>query len=135
MKRISKSKENKRLYRLLLGIAILSLANGNIVQAEGSTDNDYTYKLINGYTEIEITKYNGSDDMIVIPGEIDGTKVTSIGDEAFDGCTSLRKVVFKNKELILSGNFTNCPLLKTAGPIGGNYNIEYPWLKCTVSGH
>lgn len=89
LKRISKSKENKRLYRLLLGIAILGLANGNIVQAEGSTDNDYTYKLINGYTEIEITKYNGLDTVIVIPGEIDGKNVTSIGDGAFDSCSSV----------------------------------------------
>jgi len=44
----------------------------------------YEYKLIGeSTTDIEITKYNGSDKNVVIPSEIDGYIVKAIGDRAF----------------------------------------------------
>ena len=44
----------------------------------------YEYKLIGeSKTDIEITKYNGSDKNVVIPSEIDGYIVKAIGDRAF----------------------------------------------------
>ena len=55
--------------------------------------------------------------------------VTSINARGttFRGCTKLKHVVIKSKNLLTigSGCFGNCDLLKTAGPIGGNYDIEY----------
>jgi hypothetical protein len=38
---------------------------------------------------VAITKYNGSAAQVAIPDEINGIPVTSIGEKAFSGCTSL----------------------------------------------
>ena len=45
----------------------------------------------------------------------------------FRNCRNLSHVVIRSKSLIYvgSGNFGGCPLLTSAGPIGGNYSIEY----------
>ena len=44
----------------------------------------YEYALVEGSTtDIIITKYNGSDENLVIPAEIDGYKVVAIGNRAF----------------------------------------------------
>ncbi|MCH5324199.1 MAG: leucine-rich repeat protein [Eubacterium sp.] len=46
---------------------------------------DYEYDFLNDGT-IEITWYSGDETELVIPSEIDGYKVTSIGDFAFEYC-------------------------------------------------
>ena len=51
---------------------------------------DYTYTTNAG--QITITGYTGSGGAVTIPGTIDGLPVTSIGDNAFSGRTSLTKV-------------------------------------------
>jgi len=43
-------------------------------------------------SEITITGYVGDKTEVVIPGEINGKKVTTIGDRAFNDCTSLTSV-------------------------------------------
>ena len=48
---------------------------------------DFEYTVLDDGTA-EITKYNGTDAKVDIPGEIDGKKVTSIGGWAFQNCTS-----------------------------------------------
>lgn len=50
--------------------------------APGLSFNGYEYS-VDGDGGICITKYNGSEKELVIPGEIDGKKVTSIGKMAF----------------------------------------------------
>jgi hypothetical protein len=56
----------------------------NTCSAEGCEAQLYEYKLIGeSTTDIEITKYNGSDKNVVIPSEIDGYVVKAIGDRAF----------------------------------------------------
>lgn len=42
--------------------------------------------------EITITKYTGNDTEVIIPPEIDGMPVTSIGKSAFHNCSSLTSV-------------------------------------------
>ena len=46
------------------------------------TYNDFTYSVLSDNT-IEIIAYNGTETQIVIPEEIDGMKVSSIGEKAF----------------------------------------------------
>ncbi len=54
--------------------------------------------------------------------------VTSIGAKAFSGCTALSHVVIPASATSFGSNvFLSCSLLKTAGPTGGGYNIEYGW--------
>ena len=72
--------------------------------------------------------------VIISPG------VTSIGAYAFSGCSTLTHVtipgsVNKIENTEYNGNgwflthfvFNGCGNLKTAGPIGGGYNIEFGW--------
>jgi hypothetical protein len=41
---------------------------------------------------VHITKYTGTDTNVVIPQEINGRPVVSIGDDAFEGCTDLTSI-------------------------------------------
>lgn len=59
--------------------------------------------------------------------------VTSLGKSAFDGCLSLEKVIIPENVTIsfevnsYGCSFTDCPKLKSAGPIGSGCNIEFGW--------
>ena len=56
-------------------------------------ETDYTkfnYSISNG--EVEITGYKGKDTVIKIPSKIEGYPVTSIGYQAFSGCTGLTSI-------------------------------------------
>lgn len=65
-------------------------------------------------TGIEITKYIGTFSEVVIPNEILGYPVTSIGDNAFFNCTSLKNIDFGcNVESIGSQAFYGCSNLKS----------------------
>ena len=54
--------------------------------------------------------------------------VTELNSSVFNGCTGLTKVILRNPNLKLGEFvFSGCTQLKTAGPIGGDYNIEFAW--------
>ena len=55
------------------------------------TSGDYKYEVVNG--GCKIVKYTGSDSNLIIPNEIDGKAVLSIGDFSFYNCTSLTSVI------------------------------------------
>ncbi|MGM9946705.1 leucine-rich repeat domain-containing protein [Floccifex sp.] len=59
-----------------------------------------------------MTKYNGDGGDIVIPSEINGNSVTTIGTSAFSGCSSLSNVTIENgiKSIGLCA-FLNCEQL------------------------
>lgn len=60
---------------------------------------------------------------ITIPGS-----VTVIGDGAFSDCAGLTKVTIPGSVTSIGyGAFSGCPGLKSAGPIGGGYDIEFGW--------
>ena len=68
-----------------------SLTVSAVNENPGSAAEDFEYvKMENG--TISITRYKGNDSHAVIPGTIDGKKVTSIGSSAFSGCTGLAGV-------------------------------------------
>ena len=54
-------------------------------------DNGFYFKALEDNT-LEIVAYSGEDKELTIPSEIDGYKVTSIGKNAFEGCTSLTSI-------------------------------------------
>ncbi|EDO57151.1 leucine-rich repeat domain-containing protein [Clostridium sp. L2-50] len=58
--------------------------------AESKTYNGFMYE--EKESEITITGYVGDKTEVVIPGEINGKKVTTIGDRAFNDCTGLTSV-------------------------------------------
>ena len=56
------------------------------------------------------------------------SSVTRIGDYAFRSCNSLTSITIPSSVKEIGGHaFNDCPNLKTAGPIGGGYNIEFGW--------
>ena len=56
------------------------------------------------------------------------SECTSIGRYAFQGCVDLPNIVIPEKVRNMGfGVFSGCELLKTAGPTGHGYDIEYGW--------
>ena len=54
---------------------------------ETYTSGDYTYTLINEYTEVNITGYSGSETELKLPSELDGKRVSAVGNGAFRSFT------------------------------------------------
>ena len=57
-----------------------------------------------------------------------GSNVNSIGDGAFMNCSALMKLVIPANVAEVGWNaFEGCTGIKSAGPIGGDYDFEYGW--------
>ena len=82
----------------LLSVLILALLGCSCVlgESEAGTQKlscgDYDYVLLEDGTA-SITGYHGSAAELSIPEELDGRRVSSIGDYAFIGCTTLTSIV------------------------------------------
>ncbi len=75
----------------MAGFAGIELPDvGFDLTAEAATQGDFEYYVSGG--KAEITDYTGSATELVIPSELGGYPVTSIGDYAFLDCTSLTSV-------------------------------------------
>ena len=97
---MSKMRFKKGVALLLSALMAFSVCSAAVVSAgavestavsSGDTLGDYEYTVLEDGT-VEITGYIGSDTEIVIPSEIEGKSVTSIGWYAFYGCTGLTSV-------------------------------------------
>ncbi len=117
-------------------MAVTVSAEENTAVAYSSSDTktwgDYDYQVLDDGT-VEIMHYKGSDTNLVIPSEIDGKKVTSIGnlygnrgiisveipnsvknigDGAFDGFSSLKNIIIPDSVTSIgSCAFENCTSL------------------------
>ena len=68
---------------------------------------DYEYKVLSDGTA-QITRYNGSDEVLVIPSKIDGITVTVLGTESFDRKTFKQVTIPDTVTIISSYAFTGC---------------------------
>ena len=69
---------------------------------------EYEYSVTEDGT-VEITRYNGNNNNVVIPNKIEGKNVTSIGEYAFESCTSITSVTISNKVTNIGDYaFENC---------------------------
>ena len=72
------------------------------------TSGNYEYILLPDGTA-EIRKYTGEEKELAIPVELDGTKISAIGDYAFSTCLSLQSVIIPdNVTSIGDGAFMAC---------------------------
>lgn len=116
---MSKKRFKKGLTLLLSALMVLSVCSAAAVSvgavestavSSGTTlvFGDYEYTVLDDGT-VEITGYNDSDTEIVIPSEIEGMKVTSIGYGAFYNCTGLTSVTIPDSVTTIGNTaFENC---------------------------
>ena len=71
-------------------------------------ENVYRYQELEDGT-VEITGYSGEDTVLTIPDEINGKRVTSIGNWAFEACSGLTKITIpRGVTSIEEGAFLRC---------------------------
>lgn len=78
-------------FLLALALVITMASTGFVFSASAETYNDFEYEVLENGT-IEITEFNGSTADLIIPSEINGKTVSSIGDYAFAGIITLNSV-------------------------------------------
>ena len=89
--------QNKTIASLLAIIMVMSTATFTVVDLSAGSvlalsSGDYDYQVIDNNTAVEITGYHGTGGSAVIPFEIGKLPTVVIGDDAFNGCTSLTAV-------------------------------------------
>ena len=92
---------------------------------------DFEYSVYN--ERVTITGYNGTRSNLIIPGEIKGYRVTSIGGSAFEGCSSLTSINIPDGVTSI-GNcaFEDCTSLTSINIPDGVTSIGYDVFKdCT----
>ncbi|MBP1562364.1 MAG: leucine-rich repeat domain-containing protein [Oscillospiraceae bacterium] len=73
-----------------------------------SPASDFEYKFKEELGGIEITEYNGKNEVIRIPAKIDGKNVTSIGEDAFVGCVGITSIIIPNGVTTIGKNALSC---------------------------
>ncbi|SDA20147.1 Leucine rich repeat-containing protein [Ruminococcus sp. YE71] len=88
-----------------------AVTNLTAISASADTFEDLTYEIKEDNT-VSITDYTGSDKVIVIPSDINGMKVTSIGDDAFLSCSLTDITIPDTVTSIGDSAFAYCSWLK-----------------------
>ena len=92
-------KNTKKIISLLLSILMIMtsvpLMAVNSFAEDIHKSGDYEYKILEDGTA-EITKYNGNAEQVVLPSEIDGYKISVIGEFAFWMNETIRTVEISN---------------------------------------
>ena len=99
------------------GIDTLEGKGENLILGYKSVEKfeDYTYyvRLINNKKSIILTQYDGKEENIIIPSEINNIPVTSLGASLFSNCDFIKDVKMSNNVLDIGfKTFYNCKSLK-----------------------
>ena len=74
----------------LVGIMMMAILLCFSSQVQAAQSGDYTYSVTDG--KVEITKYTGAGGVVTIPSTLAGFPVTSIGENAFQGCRGMTTI-------------------------------------------
>ena len=92
---------------------IVQAAEGTTEDGDGDFWEDHAWELDDGTIEI-FGFYENTMSSIVIPSEIDGKKVTSIGNSAFSNCSNLGSITIPDSVTNIGNSaFSNCTGLTT----------------------
>jgi len=126
----------RKLLSLLLIFSVLALYVVSVYAEEAAETpepekhicGDYEYIILEDGTA-EITLYSGEDTELVIPSELDGIPLTSIGDTSFPWCNSLTSVTIPDGVINIGVNpFIGCENLNNIV-----VSIYHPYL-ATIDG-
>ena len=132
----------KRLLSFLLALALTASAaaalpdNAFSAQTafalqEDRQQNGYEYQKLKDGTA-ELTKYSGEDDEVEIPSEIDGLKVTALGEGLFKGNRTMKSAdIPESITSIGKSAFENCIITSVRIPAGVTEIGDYAFYNCT----
>lgn len=104
----------KKSWRILL-LLMISCLCCSIAKASNLPDSrsgDFGYKRLPDGT-VQITRYYGKEDSIVLPDTLGGYAVTGIDDRAFHNCIVLKSIAIPDCIIKIGANpFTNCSSLE-----------------------
>ncbi len=95
--------------KVLSFIVVLSMLSALVLvplPASAATYGDFTYEVTDG--KATITGYTGTETNVTVPGELDGYTVTAIGNSAFRGINTIRKVVLPETIVSIGDLAFNC---------------------------
>lgn len=107
----------KYLIKSVIMIVLISIFVGNMIVTSAQEETifksgNYEYTILEDNT-IEITRYIGKEAEVVVPSNLDGMEVTSIGPFAFSYCDEITHVIISNGvKKIADYAFTVCVNLK-----------------------
>lgn len=94
-------------------IAVIGLAVSFVIWSgtRTVTEGDYTFSVTK--ESAVLIEYNGSDTLIEVPGEVNGRPVAEIGEGAFAGNQSIRRVTLPESVAVIGENaFAGCSELR-----------------------
>ena len=109
-----------------LGLVLCVLLCGGVgMTAQAEEEKTYDgFSYVENGDKIIIEGYTGDKTELVIPGEIDGKKVTSVGKYAFEDCSGLTSITIPDSVTSIGWNaFRNCSGLTSITIPDGVTNI------------
>ncbi|AKB27733.1 Chitin binding protein [Methanosarcina siciliae T4/M] len=103
-----------------------------IVNEQASPASDFTYT--SDGSSITITKYIGAGGIVLIPAEIEGLPVTTIGTSAFRSCSALTTVTIPDSVTTIGASaFQGCSALTTVSIPDSVTTIgDYAFMSCSA---
>lgn len=96
---------------VFVGMFILMLGSTRFMASEIFVSGSYSYVILEDNT-IEITAYNGNETTVELPSDIEGRKVVSIGNTAFQNSQIESLYIPDTVERIGESSFHGCTLLE-----------------------